>query len=165
MNIKAKNTVPVWYLHKMFSYDGETGLLRRKVKVPGIQKEFPGWINLEGYRRVRVGGTSIDIHRIAYAMTYGFFPPPGSEIDHIDGDRLNNKIANIRLVTSRENNWNKKTNRDGRLVGATRISSKYELKKPWFARVGYGKETKYLGVFATEQEAHEAYRRALEAPD
>ncbi len=59
----------------------------------------------EGYRQVYVDGVPYLAHRLAWKMTHG--SDPVGQIDHIDGNRSNNRIANLRDVTPRENNRNR----------------------------------------------------------
>lgn len=55
----------------------------------------------DGYRSVGVGGSKYLEHRVIWAIVYGAWPE--SEIDHIDGDKANNVISNLRLATRRIN--------------------------------------------------------------
>jgi hypothetical protein len=77
-------------------------------------------------------------------------------IDHINGNSLDNRKSNLRIVTNRENSQNKKEHRSGRLVGATFIKN----RKKWMAQIWLGKTHKFLGRFKTEHEAHQAYMKA-----
>jgi len=87
------------------------------------------------------------------------FPVVGSGdvIDHIDGDKANNNISNLRLVTQRENCQNTKKHRAGGLVGANldKRTGKY------VAHAYLDKKQTHLGVFDTELEAHQAYTKAI----
>jgi hypothetical protein len=85
------------------------------------------------------------------------FPLWGKEIDHIDGDSLNNLRSNLRYVTRRENAQNKKCHREGRLVGV----DKCEESRNFRARIGINGRTVYLGCFPTKEEANIAYQKAL----
>ncbi|WP_374139458.1 HNH endonuclease signature motif containing protein [Sphingomonas sp.] len=70
-------------------------------------------ISMDGYRKGAIFGTTYLAHRIAWKWFYGDDP---LEIDHLDGDRANNRIANLRSVTSSINNRNRKlpvTNKSG----------------------------------------------------
>jgi hypothetical protein len=82
------------------------------------------------------------------------------KIDHIDGNGLNNQRFNLRIATDRQNSQNKISHRNGRLVGCQ--FRKDLVSKPWMARIVIDRKTKYLGYYATEQEASAAYFKALE---
>lgn len=83
-------------------------------------------------------------------------PLNGLEIDHIDGDGLNNARANLRIVTRRQN-----MNNIHGLTKTSRFPGVYwnSAVKKWQAYVCVGRVSKYLGVFST-QEASYAVRNA-----
>lgn len=88
-------------------------------------------------------------------------------VDHINGDRLDNRKANLRFCTVQENNRNAFFKR-GRMKGVYRfrrhIPAGFEgSRRGWFAVISTNASRRqYLGSFYTEQEAHEAYRKAAE---
>jgi len=88
-------------------------------------------------------------------------------VDHIDGNTFNNQRANLRIVTHRVNSQNKNIHRQGRLLGAvfeTKFDKKYNRRyEYWSARIQIKGKSKRLGLFKTEQEAHEAYISAAKA--
>jgi len=81
------------------------------------------------------------------------------DVDHIHGDGLDNRRENLRLTTRSGNLRNRKSHRAGRLVGSRLLRGR-NLRKPWQARIRIGGTVHYLGMFATEQEAHERFLRA-----
>jgi hypothetical protein len=92
-------------LKELFDYkDGE---LYWKLK-PAIRVsigDIAGSLSSNGYKQVYVNSKPYLNHRIIFAMHNGFFP---KQIDHIDGNPLNNKIENLREVTNTQNAYNKK---------------------------------------------------------
>ena len=92
------------------------------------------------------------------------FPLSNKEVDHIDGNGLNNQRSNLRFTTGRQNQQNAKKHRIGRLVGAYMFKSNYKDKTYiyWAAQIKINGKTTYLGLYPTEQEAHDAYLKALE---
>jgi hypothetical protein len=93
-------------------------------------------------------------HRLVWLWHHGFIPQ--DQIDHIDGNRANNKIENLRLATVTQNNQNSKlriTSKTG-FKGVSYISS----RKKYWARVFAFKRQYSLGYFDTAEEAHEAYK-------
>ena len=93
---------------------------------------------------------SIGIHRFILN------PPKGFLIDHINGNSLDNRKSNLRIVTNRENQQNRKNHRSGRLCGAT-YNKTYNK---WYSRIKVNKKDMSIGYFKTEIEAHQAYMKA-----
>jgi hypothetical protein len=83
----------------------------------------------------------------------------GEEVDHIDGDGLNNQKSNLRIVTHRQNMQNQHIKKTSKYPGVSKWSSVRE--KPWRANVLLGKKLIYLGSFKTEEEAHMKYIETL----
>jgi hypothetical protein len=82
-------------------------------------------------------------------------PPPGKIVDHANGNKLDNTRANLRNITSQENQHNRRKQR-----GASSIYkgvTYYKAGRCWRARVDLGKESFYLGQFDSEVEAARAY--------
>lgn len=83
--------------------------------------------------------------------------PVGLHVDHIDGDRLNNRRANLRAVTPQQNQSNRRNgNGTSKYVGVT-----WEMKfERWKVSVMHQGKANYVGVFRDEVEAAEAYNAA-----
>lgn len=71
-----------------------------------------GSLDVNGYRKVKIHGNTIKVHRVLYCLYNKRDIPDGLVIDHIDGDKLNNRKNNLRAVTLRDNNWNRKGSGD-----------------------------------------------------
>jgi hypothetical protein len=137
-------------LRSQFDYDPDIGFFRRKSQPSTIiTLQYPN-----GYIRVCFNKISCSAHRLAWFYYYGEWP--SGQIDHINGNKTDNRIANLRDVSSRQNGQNKKIHRSGRLPGA--IYRKW--LDAWQARIWINGISVHLGVFKTEQEAHNAYLAA-----
>jgi hypothetical protein len=96
------------------------------------------------------------IHRLVYESFKGLIPDY-LVIDHVDGDKLNNDIRNLEAVSTRENTSRGFERKDtaSRYVGVSRNGKK------WRSRIELNGAVHYLGNFKTEDEASDAYQKAL----
>lgn len=109
------------------------------------------------YWCIRLQGHLWLAHRIAWLMAYG--TDPDSEIDHADGDPLNNRIANLRLATRSEQMANRRLNTKGTQTGVKGVTPNSD-RRGFDARIRMNGKTHYLGYFRTIQDAAEARSKA-----
>lgn len=112
-----------------------------------------GSIDGRGYLRTNVNGKLTGNHLIIWTMHFGN-PTEGLCIDHIDRNKLNNSIENLREITRTQNNLNS----DVRL--AARGTSYDKTRNKWKAQISIQNRNVTLGRFETELEAHTAYLEA-----
>lgn len=84
--------------------------------------------------------------------------PDNFQVDHIDGNGLNNQKNNIRIVTSRQNHQNLHNIRSSKYPGVAR---NLNTTNPWSALIKINGKTKHLGVFPSETDAFCAYVTAV----
>ena len=104
-----------WRDYFVYDPDSKTGLLWGYKKYTGDHGKtlsvwpgkVAGWISAYGYGNVKLLGKIYFTHRIIYEMCIGGIPE-GYEVDHKNGNRLDNSLGNLRLVTPKENARNKK---------------------------------------------------------
>lgn len=124
----------------IFDYDASTGKFywktdRRNGAKAGTEA---GFTTLHGYRSVRVYGKVYRIHRLIWLVETGMWPT--GYIDHIDHNRSNNLISNLRDVTCSENNSNQKTPRSkSGFWGVEKRKGRYACQ------LRVGGRTRYLG--------------------
>ena len=101
-------------LKRLLDYDPKTGVFTWRVRTgrsrPGAEA---GTLHPSGYRFIKVGHKSRAAHRLAWLYVYGFFP---HEIDHINGSKADNRLANLRVVSHRQNGLHRhRANRSSKL--------------------------------------------------
>lgn len=111
-----------------------------------------------GYCLVKFNGRLYMYHVILWTLHYNENIPEGFEIDHINGNKIDNRIENLRLVTHRTNCQNLQCHRGGALVGSMydKRNNKYQ------ALIRIGEKRIHLGCFKTVEEANEAYKIACQ---
>jgi len=143
-------------LKELLNYDPETGIFtwvanRQKVTIGDVA----GTIN-KGYRAIRIDGKQYKAHRLTFLYMTGNFPK--EHTDHIDGDKLNNRWANLRGCTHAENHQNRASHKGS--------SSKYvgvgwhKASQKWRADIKINGKQKFLGRFETEIAAYASYCKA-----
>ena len=86
-------------LKQYLNYDPKTGIFIWKVKIRnGVQiGSVAGCLNKSGYTNIIISGKSYQAHRLAWLYMYGYFPE--HQIDHIDRNKSNTRINNLRHVS------------------------------------------------------------------
>ena len=142
-------------LCELVHYDPATGDFVWKIDRTGGVKagSLAGYVNNEGYRMLRLDGRDYSAHRVAWLYRFGFWPL--GEIDHINRDRADNRIANLRDVSRAVNQSNKGCwGKSGHAGVQLRDNGKYR------AYISGGGKRRSLGTFETFEEAVAAYRTA-----
>lgn len=111
-----------------------------------------GSVLKRGYREGWFLGKLHKEHRLIWFYHHGEWP---MYIDHIDGDPLNNKIENLRVVTEQQNSFNSRGHADS-YSGYKGVSYNKRIGK-YFSRISVSGKVEYLGSFDCPAEAHEAY--------
>jgi len=151
-------------LRAMFDYDPDVGTLRWKARSgmrPQWLRRWPGALagtrDSAGYVEVRIARQSYLAHRLIWKWMFDEEP---SDIDHVDLDRSNNRLRNLRRCAHVENTrnspgWRKKTLPKG--VFYRPCSGRFR------AIIGVNRKNKSLGTFDTVEEAQAAYNSAARA--
>lgn len=159
-------TLPIAFLRECLEYHPDTGELIWKHRPRAHFKSERGYrqtngklagkaagtINhVTGYILVNFRGDMHPAHRLILAMETGERP---DHVDHIDGNRSNNRLENLRSCTKGENlcNRGKQSNNTSGFKGVSRKGSR------WIAKIGKNGVEYPLGSFATPELAHAAYK-------
>jgi hypothetical protein len=145
-------------LHELLNYDEETGVLTRRKSVKGYCEGVRvGANHIHGKcRYVTVDGRTYKEHRLIWIYVYGCLP--SKEIDHINGNGLDNSLANLREASHAENSQNRGRHKDNKtgFLGVTRDVRRGNYQ----ARICVSGKTVFIGRFKTPDEAHAAYQEA-----
>ena len=140
-------------------YIEETGAFVRTKGMGGRHAgSVAGSLDRHGHRLIHVFGRRIAAHRLAWFVSYGKWP--SHEIDHINGERDDNRLVNLREATHAENLQNqrraKSDNKSTGILGAYKSNKRGR----WESKIQINGKLKYLGTFESPDAAHEAYVRA-----
>jgi hypothetical protein len=140
-------------------YNAMTGVFTWKlatsnsVRVGGVA----GSKTKKGYSAIRILGNYCLAHRLAWFYVHGCWPD--GQIDHINGNPVDNRISNLRVVSNSVNAENKRRPITGNTSGLLGVSWMAGAKK-WRAQICVKNEVVYLGLFEDKYEAHKAYLSA-----
>ena len=138
---KEPNADVCEYMRQNLTYDPDTGQITRSDR-----RDSTGSVNDRGYRIIKVKGKRYRFHRLAWFLHYGKWPE--KELDHINGDKLDNRICNLREVFSVENANNRGGRKKDPITGCLGIHIIEGLRKKYTTRI---QGRNYL--FATLEEA------------
>ena len=135
-------------------YDPATGEFVWAVSAPGIAKGAKaGSLTKHGYWVVKLGRVSHRAHRLAWFLHYGEWPV--GEVDHINGNRHDNRWANLRAANRSENNQNTGKRSDN--TSGFRGVWLNKDKQKWSAMITHKGKRTFLGNFETPEEAYAEY--------
>lgn len=146
-------------LREKLVYDAETGVFTWRVKP---SKNKPAGM-VAGYTRpdrrvvIIIRRRLYYAHRLAWLYTHGRWPL--NAVDHINCDPLDNRIANLREASHAENMQNR---RKARSDSSSGLAGAYQRRDDltWYAEIRTNRVKRYIGAFATKEEAHEAFLNA-----
>ena len=143
--------------NQAWEYDAITGVLHRK-KISTSTQGVAGCLRNDGYINVKYKGTSYLAHRVVWLIMTGHWPV--DKLDHIDGNKTNNRIDNLRECSQAQNTCNKKLGKDN-TSGIKGIHWSKACKK-WLVQLSIDGKKKYFGVYEDKELAELV---AIEARD
>lgn len=140
-------------LLQVVRYDPVTGIFTRKEHTNSCRAgTVLGSDSGRGYLRISIDCQHYYAHRLAWFYIYREWP---KFIDHVNGDRADNRIFNLRVATRAENNANKKTRSDN-TSGVRGVVWHKQISK-WVAQIQKNGHNHYLGAFLSKEAAARAY--------
>ena len=146
-------------LKEILDYDPNTGVFTWLCDRGGSIKagQVAGCIDKNtGYQVITADYRTYKSHRLAWLYMYGYWP---DQIDHKNGNKIDNRLTNLREVNHQENAQNR-----GRLVnnkyGCTGVFPSRNKANPWSAVIIVKGEFKFLGNFSTLEDAIKARKEA-----
>ena len=145
-----------------FYYDPAIGRLRYRYDVRGgrygrgIESgEVAGTLNKYGYRKVIVDGVSIMEHVAIYIYHNDEYDYESMQIDHINLNKADNRIENLRVATPKQNSRNKLVHQSGKPSGVSFVSKRKKFAVYTYDRINGRSKANYYGLYPTEKEAKE----------
>lgn len=151
------NRVSLDRAEELLSYDPSTGFVTRLKTVASRARagQRAGSLNFQGYVVLQVDGKKFMLHRIIWLLAYGEWPD--GEVDHINGDRSDNRLENLRLASRAENGRNMRPR--GGTAGLKGVYWHKRARK-WCAQIVKDDVNHYLGLHDEPEDAHAAYCEA-----
>lgn len=164
--MEPKPLPPIKWIRECLEYNPATGDLTWKDRPSLSNRVKPGAIagcidRQKGYRKVSVLGSKFWAHRLAWALHYDIDPftyGKNRQIDHINGDKQDNRIENLRIVTNLENQRNTTlpSNSTSGHIGV----QWNKAQGKWLARIKVNGKVKHLGSFDDIDKAVSARKAA-----
>lgn len=144
-------------IRETFRYDAQTGKLfwTRSPRAGFVGREAGGL--KDGYLEVRCAFGKFRVHRLIWMFVTGAEIPAGMLIDHVNGNRADNRWSNLRLATRSQNNHNRHVARRDSVTGVRGVKFRAERNRYVPVLKVDGRERKF-GAFRTIEEAAERFK-------
>jgi hypothetical protein len=141
-------------LRESLDYDPATGVFTRRLVKGGYKvDDVAGSNNGRGYTIIRVDGRGYSAHRLAWLYVIGEWPI--GDLDHINGDKADNRFCNLREATESQNLANSRMQADN--TSGFKGVSWHKHARKWIACIGLNGKVKHLGYFDTRERAFIEY--------
>lgn len=156
---KGAATLTLERLKTLIEYNPDTGSMVWRISTSNRNPvgSEAGTIMANGYRAVTIDGQRHLGHRLAWFYVHGSWP---KELDHINRDRSDNRMVNLRLATRSQNNMNRSARSDNK-SGVTGVTWHKQSQK-WRATIHKNGKQIQIGMFETIEEAAKAYSLAAQ---
>lgn len=144
------------YLKEIFDYKDGNLFWKKRTGPRSKINEIAGHLRKNGYVQVILHRKIYVAHRLIWLWIHGEWPK--NEVDHIDGNKSNNKIENLRDVTKSQNQQNRLKTRQN--TSGYKGVFFHARSNKWIAKITLNKKQNYLGYFSSPLDAHNAYCEA-----
>ena len=143
-------------LQSIFTYDPFTGVVTWTHGVSNMPaNSIAGCTNQSGYKVVTVEGKSFRLQRVIWILMFGHIPD-GFYVDHINGNKLDNRLQNLRLATNSQNQQNRPAPKNN--TSGYRGVTWHKQANKWMARLCHNKRRITIGFYDTPHEAYQAFK-------
>lgn len=141
-------------LREALTYDKDTGIFKWRISTGPRMK--PGEIagqtpNTKGYRQIKLDAVKYKAHRLAWFYVYKRWP--ADQIDHINEDKSDNRICNLREAAQ----WQNRANTGACKVNTSGFKCVSFRHGKWTARISKDGKRINLGCYKTPEKAHKVY--------
>lgn len=144
-------------VRELLDYNPDTGIFKWRVSSARYRPgDIAGTKHIQGYLKCGIDGQRYLMHRLVWLYVHGHFPE--ADIDHINMNKTDNRMCNLRAAT-RSQNFANKPRASGNRSGFKGIWLDSRRCK-WQARIGVNRTRVHLGTFDTPEAAHAAYAEA-----
>lgn len=155
--MKGSKLLSAEELKLLLGYDEHTGVFTWLAPRKGVRRKRAGSVMSHGYVAIRINGVDYTAHRLAWLYVHGRWP--NGCIDHVNGNRADNRIGNLRDVSQSVNMHNVYAPKSNNKSGYRGVSWHAQRGK-YTARIKAGGVYRSLGLFATPEDASAAYQAA-----
>lgn len=154
--MRARNDLTFEQVSALLNYNPGTGELTWLVSPNPSTKvgDVAGWREPNGYIRIRINGVGYGAHRLAFLLARERWPR--AQVDHINGDRADNRAHNLREATRFENQQNHGRHKNN-TTGYPGVCHRRSLTLPFRADIQFKGKHYFLGNYATAIAAASAY--------
>lgn len=146
-------------LHDALTYDPLSGEVRWKTGVSNMMAgELAGAKHPSGYIVITFNSRTYKLHRLIWILLFGQIPD-GFYLDHINGNRTDNRLQNLRLATNAQNQQNRPAPKNNS-SGYRGVCWHKQMQK-WWARYTHNGVRYSVGMFDTPEAAYAAYKAAI----